>query len=160
MHMCEMSACTQVGELPPQRIPVALKVEGSPLVISKQRVQVQGSEVLHTLLHQQQRPLLLPSRQPLRLPVAAACCGGSADASGDASHGKGSDNNNHSQLSGAATGSSGATGSVEGSIASTQRSVRTDVRLDFGVVPAGVEVQHTLFVSNTGEGLPGNSATA
>lgn len=103
----------QVGDLPPQQIPMTLQVVGTPLVVSKHRVQRQGSDVLHALMHHQHQ---LPQPQS------------STDAA-DATR----------------------AGHACSNIPDIVQDSRAACTLDFGVITAGMEVQKTFFVSNTGE---------
>lgn len=115
-----LSLCAQVGELPPRQIPMTLQVVGTPLVISKQRVQRQALEVLHTLMQQQHQQLLAPPSQTPAFSTAgaAAACGGMAS-----------------------TSSSG--------VAVSQNS-KAACALDFGIISAGLPVQKSFYVTNTG----------
>lgn len=101
----------QVGDLPPRQIPCILQVNGSPLLLSKHRVQRQASDVLQALMQQHgQHPQPVPSLQQQQPEAGSDGCRNGP----------------------------------------SQHNSRTACSIDFGVVPAGVEVQRTFYVSNTG----------
>jgi hypothetical protein len=134
----------QIGDLQPQQIPVTLQVVGTPLVLSKHRVQRPASEVLHSLMHHQHQPVpaLLQTADP-----AASSSGTQYAANpttGTGSSGGGGD----SASSG--TSSSGTSSSGTSSSGGSSQEGREACKLDFGIIPAGLEVQRTVFVSNTG----------
>jgi hypothetical protein len=126
-----MPGRVQVGDLHPQQIPVTLQVVGTPLVLSKHRVQRPASEVLHSLMHHQHQhvPALLP-----------------ADGSSGTQHGADLTAGTCSSVSGGDNASCSSSG---GGNSSSQEG-REACKLDFGIIPAGLEVQRTVFVSNTG----------
>lgn len=133
----------QVGDLPPQQIPIILRVEGSPLVLSNHRAQRAASEVLHTLLHHQHQQLLSSHRAQAAQHTSVTqqidgAHNGSCKEGDSGSGGSGSSSGGCESSSGEAVGP-GAAGS--GSVC----------RVDLGVVPAGLQVQRAFFLCNTGE---------
>lgn len=127
----------QVGDLPPQRIPTTLQVVGSPLVLNKHRVQRQASEVLHTLMRHQQQLLKLPQAPPKSSSSRAAQGSDRGDALVVPNNAGCSDSS--SVRSGSSVGSS-----------DHDRDSKVSCSLDFGVVPAGMEVRQTFYASNSG----------
>jgi hypothetical protein len=104
-------------------------------------VQRQASEVLHTLIWHQQQLLRLPQAVP-----GLDACGTAAQDSSQggalaAPSSAGCSSNNSSSSS--------------GSSSDAERGSKVSCSLDFGVVPAGMQVQQTFFVSNPGEGWAG-----
>lgn len=118
--------CLQVGELPVQSIPLRLQVAGSPLVITRERVLLQGMQQLQHQLQQQQQHSQASS--PAAAAVGSAMASGAAVSAVDSSAGT--------------TAPAAAAIGIGGS---------TALQLGLGIVPAGVAYERTFYVCNTGE---------
>lgn len=123
----------QVGDLPIRSIPLRLQVTGSPLVLSKERVLVQGLQQLQHL--QQQQPLSPPSPSP---PPAATAASSSADGA------------HHLRANNTATAVDAAAAVADRASIGTV-GTGTGLKLALGVVPAGVQYERTFYVVNTGK---------
>ncbi|KAI8476325.1 MAG: hypothetical protein J3K34DRAFT_512165 [Monoraphidium minutum] len=114
----------QVGELPPRRIPVVVRVAGSPLALQKDRV----------------APLGLPPPPQQQQPgpaEAGGAAGGHAEPGGAASTGAGAGAAPPSVPYGSQRAWGGARGGLE-------------VGLELGEVPVGAEQRRTFYVANRG----------
>jgi hypothetical protein len=103
-------------------------------------MQWQASEVLHTLMRHQQQLLKLPQALPGHASSEAA---------------QGSDRGEASELlkNDGCSDSNRLSSSSSSSGSNREGDSKVSCKLEFGAVPAGMEVRQTFYVSNSGEGL-------
>lgn len=138
---------TQVGDLPVRQIPLRLSVVGSPLVLSKERVLLQG---LQALLSMQHAPAGLGATAASQTDAATASSS-TVDALPAAGHwAAGCVEEPSSVAAAAAAAARGGADRLDGGQLGSMAGV-TAIQLAMGVVPVGVVHEQPFYVVNTGE---------
>jgi hypothetical protein len=134
----------QVGDLPVRRIPLRFAVVGSPLVLSKERVLLQGLQALLAAQHAQRAAAAAgPSEGMHAEDSSGASAAGSAAAAAAA---EGGEERAVSNALGGKKGSSSSSSSSAAGVAGV-----TAVQVALGVLPVGVLHERSFYVVNTGE---------
>jgi hypothetical protein len=127
-------AVQQVGDLPVKRVPLRLAVVGSPLVLSKERVLLQGLQALLAAQHAQR--------------AAAAASSTPTAAAEEDSSGMSRAKSPGATTAAAAVGDHASAGSSSSS--AVEVAGVTAVQLALGVLPVGVLHERSFYVVNTG----------